>query len=118
MPNVPHQRTVEEAILQADAKDRVRTARQIRRAGLASAAGGLYLLSRVWWRSFYYPRLQLHVHGGPTFVLNVYAIVGIGCVGVGAIVAITGHWLEQRALQAARSNPITAVIFGQPAPFD
>jgi hypothetical protein len=58
------------------------------------------------------------VHGGPTFVLNVYSVVGIGCVIVGPIVALVGHWLEQRALQAARSNPITAVIFRQAAPFD
>jgi hypothetical protein len=118
MPDVPHQRTVEEAILQADAKDRVRTARHVRRAGLTIAAGGLYLLSRVWWRALYYQRLQVHVHGGPTYVLNVYSVVGIGCVIVGPIIALVGHWLEQRALQAARSNPITAVIFRQAAPFD
>jgi len=118
MPDVPHQRTVEEAILQANAKDRVRTARQIRRGGLAIAAGGAYLLSRIWWRSFGVPRVQVHVHGGPTFILDVYTIVGIGCLVAGPIVAVAGHWMEQRALRAARSNPITAVIFGQSAPFD
>ena len=118
MPDVPHQRTVEEAILQADAKDRVRSARQIRHAGLGIAASGLFLFSRIWKRSIFFPSLQVHVHGGPTFVLNDYAMAGIVCLVVGPIVAITGQWLEQRALRAARSNPITAVIFSQPAPFD
>jgi drug/metabolite transporter (DMT)-like permease len=112
----PHRRTVAEAIAQADAKDRVRTARGVRGGGIGLAMIGVALLTRPsTWRP-YSQAVGVHIHGGPSFTLSFQAVLGILAVVVGPFVIAAGHWLLIRAIDAARRDPITAPIFDQTEP--
>jgi hypothetical protein len=112
-PPLPHRRTVEEAIAQADAKERIRTAQGVRGAGLTCFVIGLGLLARPrTWR----PDDQavgVHVHGGPSFTLSFAAIIDVLAVVVSPVLIATGQWLLRRAMSAAANDPITAPILKQ-----
>lgn len=109
LPRV-HRRTVEEAIAQADAKERIRTARSVRATGIAFLVGGFGLLTRSsTWRP-YNQAIRVHIHGGPTFTLSFAALAGGIAVILGPFVIATGLWLVRRATIAASSNPVTAMI--------
>jgi hypothetical protein len=107
-------RTVAEAIAQADAKDRIRTAIGVRGSGVGLLLLGLSLLIRP---STWGPFLQavgVRIHGGPSFTLSLPAVVGIIAIGLSPFAFATGQWLLTRATAAARGNPMTAPIFEQP----
>jgi len=109
-----HQRTVEEAIAQANAKERIRSALGVRAAGVTATGLGVMLLLRFrTWRPIE-QAVSVHVHGGPSLTLSLAAIIGAGAVVAGPIIGVVGHWLLRRATTAARANPVTAGIFDQP----
>jgi hypothetical protein len=110
----PHRRTVEEAIAQANAKERIRNARGVRAAGGAIFVGGLGLLARPSSWSPYHQILGVHIHGGPSFTLSLSASVGILAVIIGPILYAAGRVLVRRAIDAAERDPVTAPILNSP----
>jgi len=109
----PHRRTVAEAIAQADAKERIRTARGVRGTGLTLLVVGVGLLIRPSsWRP-YSQAVGVHIHHGPSFTLSFAAIFGGLAAAIGPFVIATGQWLLRRAIRAARNDPITAPILDQ-----
>ena len=111
MRDLPTQRrTAEEAVMQADAKDRIRTARSLRASGAGLAGFGVASLT---WSGTWSPSSQavlIQIHGGPSFTLSFTALLGILAVVVGPLVVAVAHWRLARAIKAAESNPITAPI--------
>ena len=119
MSDTPKGRTADEAIVQADAKYRIRTAVHVRRAGLAMTVYGGYTLfrmrtavDRLFWGS-----VRVHTPGWRTFDLPWNAVVAIGLLVLGPLTSAAGYWLEARAVRRARSNAVTAEIFSQPKTF-
>ncbi len=58
----------------------------------------------------FYQAVGVHIHGGPYFTLSFAAIVGAAAVVAGPFLVIAGQWMLRRAVDAARSNPVTADI--------
>ena len=106
-------RTVEQAIAQANAKERIRNARGLGAAGAGIFFTGITLLMH-WstWR-MYNQLVRVHIHGGPSFSLSLGAIVGVLAVATGPIVAIVGGVRLRRALAAAARDPMTAPILSR-----
>ncbi len=111
---LPHRRTAVEAVAQANAKERLRTARWVRGASGALFFGGLSALGRryTWWPS--HQVLGVHVHGGPTFTLSLEAILGLLAIAISPIVFAVGNVLLTRATRAIASDPVTAVVLSEP----
>ena len=100
--------------MQADAKDRIRTARALRASGAGLAGLGVALLTRYGtWRPSG-EAVLIQIHGGPSFALSLTACFGILAVLAGPLVFAVGHWRLARAIKAAESNPITAPIIHLP----
>lgn len=75
--------------------------------------GGIRWTARHWWLG---SDVAIHIHGGPTLTLSFMNLAGIGSIIMGPFVYLTGQWMLKRATAAAKSDPITAAIFDQPAP--
>jgi hypothetical protein len=104
-------RTAAEAVQQADAKDRVRTARAVRTGGYVLTLLGLWLATKPSeWRANR-QAVGVNIHGGPHFTLSFGALFGIASIVLGPVVAVVGHLLLKRATAAALRNPVTAQIF-------
>lgn len=115
-PAPPHRRTVEEAIAQANAKQRIRDARGMRATGVGLLASGAGLLIHPsTWRP-YNQMLGVHIHGGPSFTLSLSAIVGGFAIVIGPILFAAGRRRLRRALDAAAGDPMTAPILTQSIP--
>jgi len=114
-PARTHRRTVEEAIAQADAKERIRDARQISAAGVSMLFFGILLFPRHLhpWMSDE-AVLAVHIHGGPSLTLSLGAIAGILCLIGSPVVFVLGRVRLRRALAAAARDPITAPILELP----
>lgn len=112
-------RTAKEAVVQANAKYRIRWAVHVRRVGFLMTVYGFYELTRVRaWHEVMFPgSFQVHIHGGPTVIVTWRAAVGVALIVLGPLTSATGYWLEARAVRVARSNPVTAQIFSQPKSF-
>jgi hypothetical protein len=109
-PTKVHRRTVEEAIAQADAKERIRTARCVRAAGITLLILGVGLLTRPsTWRA-YNQAVGVHIHGGRSFTLSFAALAGGLALVISPVVIATGQWLVGRATRAATNDPVTAPI--------
>jgi hypothetical protein len=107
----PQRRTVEEAIAQADAKDRIRTASSVRSTGVAVAVLGASLLSRPRAARSLSQAINAVIHHGPSVALATSAVFGLIAIIAGPVTIVAGIWLLRRANAAARANPVTAVIF-------
>jgi hypothetical protein len=104
-PAPAHRRTAEEAIAQANAKERIRNARGMRAMGIWMLLVGISLLTRrSTWRP-YNQLLGVHIHGGPSFRLSLGAIVGMLAVVVSPILFVAGRLRLRRALGAAARDP-------------
>lgn len=103
-------RTAAEAIVQADARERIRTARSVRQAGYGFLVISLEFLagSGAWRPENQF--LAVHIHGGPSFTLSVSALIGILALAAGPIAIVTGSVLLRRATDAARRSPVTAQV--------
>lgn len=109
----PHRRTVAEAIAQADAKERIRTARNVRRAGVALFGLAIVLLIHPTHSLLYDLTIDVHPHGGRSIMLP-FAVIAGGLAGLlSPFVIATGQWMLRRATNAARNDPITAPILDQ-----
>ncbi|MEO8621261.1 MAG: hypothetical protein ABI625_09370 [bacterium] len=109
----PHRRTVAEALAQADAKERIRTARGVRAAGFSLLVVGIGFLTRPsTWRP-YNQAVRVHIHGGPSFTLSFAAVAGVLAAVISPVVIAAGQWLLRRATSAARNDPVTASILDQ-----
>lgn len=113
-PASTHRRTVEEAIAQADAKERIRDARAMSAAAVSMLLIGILLLPKhlqPWMPDD--AVVALHIHG-LSMTLSFGAIIGILCVVGSPVVFVLGRVRLRRALAAAARNPITAPILKQP----
>jgi hypothetical protein len=116
-----HRRTLEEALAQADAKERIRNARGVRAVGQMVFVIGVYLLSR-WSRWHHYNSigfggtiLRVGIHHWRSFDLSLGQVIGIPCLIAGPIMMLVGARLLERANQAALRNPVTMSIFEDPS---
>src|SRR2546422_540397 len=96
----PSRRTAAQAVQQADAKDRIRTARSVRATGPTLIVGGLGLLVRpeTWRRPF---------------ATSLSGVLGLTCLVLGPVAFAVGSALLRRATARAQANPVTAEIFSQ-----
>jgi hypothetical protein len=113
-PPSPHRRTAEEAVAQANAKERIRNARGLCATGGVMLLVGVRLLSR--WRTWspYHQALGVHIHGGPSFTLSLGAIGGAFALVVGPLVFLAGRLRLRGAMDTAARDPITAPILRRP----
>jgi hypothetical protein len=109
----PPRRTVAEAIAQADAKERIRTARNVRRTGLTLFGFAVLFLVNPRRSLLYSLIVTVRPPGGRSFLLPLPVILG-GLAGVlSPFVLATGQWMLRRATNAARNDPITAPVLDQ-----
>jgi hypothetical protein len=106
---VTHRRTAEEAVAQADAKARIRTAMGVRTGGVGLLLAGLGALARSSRRYLFYHHARFPIRAGHSSSLP-YAIFGLGAVVLSPFVIVAGQLLLTRAIAAARGNPVTAEV--------
>ena len=109
-PLPSHRRTVAEAIAQADAKERIRTARNVRRAGVSLVGLAIVLLIHPKRSLLYDLAVDVHAHGGQSFRLSFAVMLGAVAGVLSPFVIATGQWMLRRAISAARNDPVTATI--------
>ncbi len=107
---------VTRAIARADAKDRIRTATNIRRTGAGLTIAAVGLLSRASLQGSWLPSIHAFGNGfwHGVVTMSVTILAGIVGLAVGPVVFGTGHLLLQRARDIAASDPVTAVVIDQP----
>lgn len=109
----PHRRTVADAIAQADAKERIRTARNVRRTGVALLGCAVLVLIHPTHSLLYEIGVEVHPQAGRSFMLPFVMVLGGLAGALSPFVIATGQWMLRRATSAARNDPITASILDQ-----
>lgn len=107
-----HRRTAAEAVVQAEAKARIRAARNVRRTGFWLPLLGAGLIVRPWW-SVFSLGVGIHIHDGPSFVVAAPVLLGVCLVLASPFVIVTGGVMLRRALAAARNDPVAAQVLDQ-----
>jgi len=100
------------AIAQADAKERIRTARNVRRTGAALFGMAIVILVQPRRSLLYELGVDVNLHGGRSFMPFLVVLGAVVGVASPFVVAI-GHLMLRRATSAARNNPVTAPILDQ-----
>jgi hypothetical protein len=111
---VPHRRTWREAIVQADAKESLRSAIAIRGAGAGATLGGIFLLLRTRTWSGTDSGIRVEIGGLPSFSLPLLAIVGICLIPAGLMIYLIGQRILTRRIERISANPTTAVVLDAP----